>query len=58
MNTAMIAGILRAILAAIGGGTLAVSDSEISAIVGALVTLATIGWSIYEKRNNKNNETK
>lgn len=53
MNMEQIAGILRTILAA-GGGYLVsqgwLDNATMMAIVGALVTLATAGWSVWAKR--------
>ena len=54
MNADQIAGILRTILAA-GGGYLVsrgwLDNATMMAIVGALVTLATAGWSVWAKRS-------
>lgn len=52
MNTAIFLGILRHIITIAGGATL-VSDSELQTIIGALVALAGVAWSIYEKRQKK-----
>lgn len=53
MNAEQIGGILRTILAA-GGGYLVsrgwLDNATMMAIVGALVTLATAGWSVWAKR--------
>lgn len=46
----VLALLVRHALTAIGGATLAVSDNEVEAIVGALITLGGIAHSIYEKR--------
>ena len=43
---------LRPILTALGAGAVANGDlsaGDLDAIIGAIVTLATIGWSVYEK---------
>ena len=53
MNATIIAAVARHILTAFGGG-LAVSwgiDGEVwEGIVGALATLAGLGWSVVDKR--------
>lgn len=53
MTSEQIAGILRTILAA-GGGYLVsrgwLDNATMMAIVGALVTLATAGWSVWAKK--------
>ena len=53
MNLDQVAGILRTILAA-GGGYLVskgyLDNATMLSIVGAIVTLATAGWSVWAKR--------
>ena len=53
MNLEQIGGILRTILAA-GGGYLVskgyLDNATMLSIVGAIVTLATAGWSVWAKR--------
>ena len=46
--TPVIGGILRALLASLGGAALA-SESDIEQIVGAVSVLVTVAWSIYQK---------
>lgn len=56
MNTDQIGGIIRSILLAGGGyfvGKGVVDQQSMVAIVGALVSLITTGWSIYSNRNAK-----
>ena len=56
MNSDQITGILRAVLAAIGGLVAAKgwTDGGTWTIVsGAIVTLLTTGWSIYSNRSGK-----
>ena len=48
MSAQVIGGIVRALLAAVGGTGL-VSDSDISQAAGALSVLAVIAWSAYQK---------
>lgn len=48
MTTQIIGALVRALLASLGGASLA-SESQIDQIVGALAVLVTIGWSIYQK---------
>jgi len=47
-----ITGIVRAILAAAGGGAI-FSQDMLTAIAGAVVTLAVAGWSVWSKRKEK-----
>lgn len=53
MTSEQIAGIIRTILAA-GGGYLVsrgwLDNATMMAIVGALVTLITAGWSVWSKK--------
>ena len=49
----MIGGIVRAILASIGGSLVAagyLDQATLQAGIGAIVTLITIGWSIWAKK--------
>ena len=46
--TPIIGGIVRALLASLGGAALA-SESDIDQIVGAVSVLVTVAWSIYQK---------
>ena len=48
MNTTMIVGLIRDLLK-ISGGTMLVSDNELGTIIGAVMTVITVGWSIYER---------
>ena len=53
MTAEQLAGILRAILSAAGGYIVAkgfVDNTTMMTIVGALVTLATAGWSVWAKK--------
>lgn len=45
-----IAPIIRLILVLIGGKG-AISEEDTTQIIGAVTILATLGWSIYEKRH-------
>lgn len=52
MDATMVGGIVRALLAAAGGGLIAkgvVSASDWELYIGAFVTLATGAWSVYQK---------
>jgi hypothetical protein len=55
MNATIVTAVVRHILTAVGGG-LAVSwgidGAAWEGIVGALATLAGLGWSILDKRRN------
>ena len=42
--------VIRHFLAAVGVSGI-VSDDQLKQIVGALVTLAMVGWSLYQKRD-------
>ena len=56
MNTDQIAGIIRAILAAVGGYLAAkgIGDTATWTLVsGAIITLVTAGWSIFSNRSGK-----
>lgn len=53
MTPEIIGGIIRALLAAFGGTLIAnglVTEADITAISGGIVTFVTIGWSIYSKK--------
>lgn len=53
MTTDQIAGVVRALVAAIGGyfvGQGLVDAETVTTIGGAVATLAVAGWSIYAKR--------
>lgn len=53
MNSDMLQGIIRAVLAAIGGilvGKGYLSADVLNDIIGALVVLATAAWSIFHKQ--------
>lgn len=53
MTSDQIAGIVRALVAALGGyfvGQGLVDAETVTTIGGALATLAVAGWSIYSKR--------
>ena len=53
MTSEQFAGIIRAILAAGGGyfvGQGIVDNETMMSVVGALVTLATAGWSFWAKK--------
>ncbi len=47
MQPAIILGIIRHLLTTFGG-TLVVTDNEIQAVIGAVMTIGGIGWSIYK----------
>lgn len=56
MNGAQIAGIVRAIAAAVGGylvGTGKLDGATVEPIVGALAALAAAVWSVVEKQRAK-----
>ena len=42
--------VIRAALQAIGGTAVYVSDGDIAQIAGAVTILATLAWSLYEKK--------
>jgi hypothetical protein len=48
MTTQLIGGIVRAVLASLGGASLA-SEGQIDQIVGALAVLVTVAWSVWQK---------
>lgn len=53
MSSEQFAGVLRAVLAAAGGYVVArgfVDNATMLTVVGALVTLATAGWSVWAKK--------
>lgn len=53
MSADQIAGVARTILAAAGGVLVSrgyLDNATMMAVVGALVTLGTAGWSIWAKR--------
>jgi hypothetical protein len=53
MNAEQIAGIVRAVVAAIGGYLVGkgIADAEtIAAVAGAAATIAAAIWSVYSKR--------
>ena len=55
MTSEQIAGIVRAIVAALGGSLVAkgVVDSEtVLAVSGAVATLAVAAWSVWSKRKS------
>jgi hypothetical protein len=47
MTTQLIGGIVRAVLASLGGASLA-SEGQIDQIVGALAVLVTVAWSVWQ----------
>ena len=53
MNATLISALARHILTAVGGGfavRYGLDGGTVDGIIGALSTLAGIGWSIYDKR--------
>lgn len=53
MNSDQMAGILRTLLAAGGGYIVSrgyIDNATMLSVVGAIVTLATAGWSVWAKR--------
>lgn len=53
MQMQVILGLIRHILTTVGGAGITnglLSDSDLQAAVGAIITLVGIAWSIYEKR--------
>lgn len=53
MTAEQIAGVIRAIVAAVGGyfvGKGVVDADTVATIGGALATLATAGWSVWAKK--------
>ena len=56
MDAAVLGGIIRAIIAAVGGGFLAqgyVDESTLNIIIGALASLASAAWSVWVKVREK-----
>lgn len=54
MNMEQMAGVLRTLLAAGGGYFVAqgyIDNATMLSIVGAVVTLATAGWSVWSKKS-------
>ena len=54
MNQDQVLGIVRHVLTALGGVLVAkgvIDEGMLTTIVGAVVTLAGTGWSIYLRRN-------
>lgn len=52
MIQAIVTGIIRAVLAAVGGGYVQrgiVDQDQLTAVIGAVITLVTIGWSVRSK---------
>jgi hypothetical protein len=53
MNATIIASLVRHILTAVGGGffvSWGLDGDAVNAVVGAVSTLAGIGWSVWDKR--------
>lgn len=53
MNATIVASLVRHILTAVGGGffvSWGLDGDAIDAVVGAISTLAGIGWSVWDKR--------
>ena len=53
MNATIISALVRHILTAVGGGffvSWGLDGDAINAVVGAVSTLAGIGWSVWDKR--------
>jgi len=53
MSQDMIMGVIRALLAAIGGGLVSkgyVDEATSNTIIGAVITLGTAAWSIAAKK--------
>jgi len=48
MTSQIIGALVRALLASLGGASLA-SDAQVDQIVGAAAVLATVAWSIWQK---------
>ena len=48
-NNSVVNGVIRGVVAAGGGATVASSHDELIQLIGALVTAISIAWSIYEK---------
>ena len=56
MNNDQITGIIRAILAAVGGLMVQrgyVDQQTLTTIIGAIMTLAAAGWSIHNNQTGK-----
>ena len=56
MDAAVLGGIIRAVLAAVGGGFLAkgyVDADTLNVVVGALASLASAAWSVWVKVREK-----
>lgn len=52
MDQAQILGILRGVLAALGGSLVAngvINDGQLQTIIGAVLTIAPIVWSVIQK---------
>jgi hypothetical protein len=53
MNASIVASLVRHILTAVGGGffvSWGLDGDAVNAVVGAISTLAGIGWSVWDKR--------
>jgi hypothetical protein len=53
MNATIVASLVRHILTAVGGGffvSWGLDGDSVNAVVGAVSTLAGIGWSVWDKR--------
>lgn len=53
MNATIIAAVVRHVLTAVGGGfavAWGVDGETLDGIVGAIATLAGLGWSVWDKR--------
>lgn len=56
MTAEQLAGVARTVLATVGGILVSkgyVDNATMTAVVGAVVTLGTAGWSVYAKRAKK-----
>lgn len=56
MNSTVILGIVRHVLTGLGGAAVAggwMSDGMVTELVGAVVTLAGVVWSVIDKRAKK-----
>lgn len=56
MDSSVIGGIVRTVLASVGGVLVAkgyVDDATLQACIGALITLGTGVWSVVQKKKTK-----
>lgn len=54
MDSSVIGGVVRAVLASVGGVLVSkgyIDDATLQSLVGAIVVIGTAGWSIVQKKS-------